>query len=356
MNNSENQGNVTETSNSAETQQQVNPQIIIPEPKKQSAVLYNIKQIVLIFIASLATAVALEVFLLPGDTVVGGALGIASILHILLCTSSAQWYFSAGIWVFVINIPIFIYCFATYRRRFAFKTFLYVLFLAVITVVLHSLDVSTAFEKLMYGDGEKDKVIYVILGGALHGVSLPIMLSVNASTGGSDIVGLMMQKRSKQSSSIAMRVVMLTNVAVVFFASVAAYLVKKDISHAVNMFIYSVAAMFVCEIVQEGIFKGFSAALELEITTEKPQEMANALQAGLKHGVTKIKVVGGFSQSEKIMILCVVNKQQLTHARKIINEVDPKAFAYVENVKEVLGKGFANKEIELDEEESASKN
>ena len=208
----------------------------------------------------------------------------------------------------------------------------------------------------MYGDGEKDKVIYVILGGALHGVSLPIMLSVNASTGGSDIVGLMMQKRSKQSSSIAMRVVMLTNVAVVFLASVAAYLVKKDISHAVNMFIYSVAAMFVCEIVQEGIFKGFSAALELEITTEKPQEMANALQAGLKHGVTKIKVVGGFSQSEKIMILCVVNKQQLTHARKIINEVDPKAFAYVENVKEVLGKGFANKEIELDEEESASKN
>lgn len=257
---------------------------------------------------------------------------------------------------FVINIPIFIYCFATYRRRFAFKTFLYVLFLAVITVVLHSLDVSTAFEKLMYGDGEKDKVIYVILGGALHGVSLPIMLSVNASTGGSDIVGLMMQKRSKQSSSIAMRVVMLTNVAVVFLASVAAYLVKKDISHALNMFIYSVAAIFVCEIVQEGIFKGFSAALELEITTEKPQEMANALQAGLKHGVTKIKVVGGFSQSEKIMILCVVNKQQLTHARKIINEVDPKAFAYVENVKEVLGKGFANKEIELDEEESASKN
>ena len=112
MNNSENQGNVTETSNSAETQQQVNPQIIIPEPKKQSAVLYNIKQIVLIFIASLATAVALEVFLLPGDTVVGGALGIASILHILLCTSSAQWYFSAGIWVFVINIPIFIYFFS----------------------------------------------------------------------------------------------------------------------------------------------------------------------------------------------------------------------------------------------------
>ena len=68
--------------------------------------------------------------------------------------------------------------------------------------------------------------------------------------------------------------------------------------------------------------------------------MANALQAGLKHGVTKIKVVGGFSQSEKIMILCVVNKQQLTHARKIINEVDPKAFVIVTDAYDAFGEGW----------------
>ena len=60
-----------------------------------------------------------------------------------------------------------------------------------------------------------------------------------------------------------------------------------------------------------------------------------------------IKVIGGFSGQEKIMILCVIDKNQLTLARKVINSVDPNAFAYVENVREVIGKGFANKEYEL---------
>lgn len=84
-----------------------------------------------------------------------------------------------------------------------------------------------SFEQLMYGDGEKDKVIYILLGGALHGLSLPIMLSVNASTGGSDIVGLIVQKRSKRSSSVAMRIVMLTNVIIVGLSSLAYYLIKR---------------------------------------------------------------------------------------------------------------------------------
>ena len=94
----------------------------------------------------------------------------------------------------------------------------------------------------------------------------------------------------------------------------------------------------------------------MEITTEKPQELADALLAELKHGVTQVRVTGGYSHSEKTMLLCVLNKHQLTHARRIINQVDPSAFAYVENVKEVVGKGFANKEIELDEEENDSDN
>lgn len=312
--------------------------------------LYNLKQALLIFLAALATAVSLEVFLLPGNVVIGGALGIASILDILLCEGAQNWYFSAGIWLIVVNVPIFIYCFVTYRRRFAVKTLLYVVVLSCLLLAFRLLNLSAVFDKWINGDGEKDLVIYVVLGGALHGISLPIMLSVNASTGGSDIVGLIVQKRSKKDSSVAMRIIMLTNIVIVALSALAFGLVQKDATAAVNMFIYSVAAMFICEIVQEWIFKGFSAAVEIEITTDKEKEMVEALQSELKHGTTCLKVTGGFSHQEKSVVLCVVNKQQLTHARKIINQVDPNAFAYMENVKEVLGKGFANKEIELDEE------
>ena len=316
--------------------------------------IYNLKQILIIFCASLASAVAVEVFLLPVNAIVGGVLGISSFLDLMLTgLSASKWYFSAGLWLLVLNIPIIIYCFIRFRRRFAVKTLIYLLFLAAILVVMRVLNVAELVKKAMnYDDYTGDRVLYVLLGGALHGVSLPMLLSVNASAGGTDIVGLIVQRHAKKSSSIAMRLILAADAVIVAIASLVYWLVYKNSTDAINMFIYSISAMFICEIVQEIIFKGFSSAIELEVTTDKPQEMADALKEGLKHGVTTVKVVGGYSHQEKTMILCVINKSQLTKARRIINKVDPTAFAYVENVKEVIGKGFANKEIEMESEEN----
>lgn len=318
--------------------------------------LYNLKQVLIIFFASIATALSIEVFLLPSNALVGGVIGISATLDILLTgLSSSKWYFSAGIWLVAINIPIIIYCFCRFRKRFVLKTMFYILFLAVELILLRILKVAELVKTVMMpSDGDTyDKVLYVVLGGALHGLSLPMLLSVNASTGGTDIVGIVVQRHSKKSSSDAMRFILAANAVVIIVASLVYWAVSKSAVEAINMFIYSVSALFICEIVQEAIFKGFSAALELEITTDKPAEMAEALTAGLKHGVTTVKVVGGYSHQEKTMLLCVINRSQLVKARKIINQVDANAFAYVENVKEVIGKGFANKEIELEEDETA---
>ena len=313
--------------------------------------IHNLKQALIIFCASLATAFAVEVFLLPSNTLVGGVTGLSSFLDIIFTDlDSSKWYLSVGLWQLVINIPIIVYCFVQFRRRFAVKTAVYVALLAVELVLLRICKLGETFKSVMSNDPSNyDTVIYVLLGGALHGLSLPMMLSVNASTCGSDIVGLIVQKHSKRGSSSAMRVMFAVNITVVAIASLVYYLVRNDGAAAVNMFIYSVAAMFIAEIVQETIFKGFSSAIELEITTDKPEEMAEALKEGLKHGVTSVKVVGGYTKQEKTLILCVIGKRQLVKARRIINKVDSNAFAYVENVKEVLGKGFANKESELDD-------
>lgn len=328
------------------------------QPQVKRSFAYNFKQYLIIFLASLATAVAVEVFLLPTNTIVGGVLGISSIVDLLLSgLSASKWYFSAGLWVVAINIPIMIYCFCKYRRRFALKTTVYVLMLGVELVVLRVCNVSELVKGIMADDsGVFDNVLYVLLGGALHGLSLPLLLSVNASTGGTDIVGLIVQHHSKKSSSDAIRFILMANAVVIAISSVVYGLVNKNTGEAVNMFIYSIAALFICEIVQEAIFKGFSSAIELEITTEKPQEMAEQLTAQLKHGLTSVKVMGGYSHREREMLLCVIYKSQLVRARRIINQVDPNAFAYVENVKEVLGKGFANKEMDLEQENESQDN
>ncbi len=322
---------------------------------KKSA-LFTSKDIFVIILASLATAVSLEIFLLPSNVVIGGALGIASILDIMLTNGNplSTWYFSAGIWLFAVNIPILIYCFVCTKPKFAAHTTLYVASLSIFLIALRLTNVAALLEQAINANSTGDRIVYIIIGAALHGVSLPMVLSQNCSTGGSDIVGLVMQKNQKISSSFAMRMILGTNIVIVLLSSVAYYIVYKDITSAVNMFIYSISAMFVCEVVQEVIFSGFSSALELEITTEKREEVKDALLAELKHGVTAINVVGGYTQQEKSMLVCVINKRQLTLARKIIHKVDPQAFAYVETVKEVIGKGFVNKEDEFFEDEPSN--
>lgn len=313
---------------------------------------HNFKQILMILGASLATAVSIELLLLPTNVIVGGASGIASILDILLCKlDPSKWYMSAGVWIVAINVPILIYSFIRFRKRFAVKTMMYVLFLSAELLILRVCNVAEIFKNVMVAEGDDlDKVVYVLLGGVLHGLSIPMVFSVNGSTGGSDIVGLIVQRHSKKSSSDAMRIILATNMAILFVSSLVYFFVSKDSVEAINMFIYSVAAMFIGEIVQEMIFKGFSAAVQMEITTDKRAEMTEALQRELKHGTTTVKVIGGYTHQEREMIICIVNKHQLSRARRVIKQVDPQAFAYVENVKEVIGKGFANKEIEFDEE------
>ena len=293
---------------------------------KKPSFAYNAKQFVTIFLASLATAVSLELFLLPENVVIGGVLGVASILDVLLATNG-QWYFSVAVWLVLINVPIVIYCYVTFERRFANKTLYYLCLLATELIVLRLTNVGELFHNLMYPEGgTHDKVIQLLIGGALQGISLPLMLSVGASTGGSDIVGIMIQRRTKRSSSEAMRLILLINVAIITVSAAVYYLITKNSEQAINLFIFSVVALFISQIVQERMFKGFSSAMELEITTDKPEEMAQALHKQLNHGTSTIKVVGGYSKQEKHLVLCVVNKSQLIAARRVIHKVDPNAF------------------------------
>jgi uncharacterized membrane-anchored protein YitT (DUF2179 family) len=316
---------------------------------KAEQIKYDAKQFLIITAAALMTAVAVEFMLIPSRVILGGVAGIATLLDIVL---GGNWYTSAGIWIALINIPIIIYCYVVYTRRYATKTLLYVLVLSTMLVVFrltNAVNLLGMSEMLTSNAG--NKVMVTLLGGALSGLALPLMISVNSSTGGTDIVGLIVQKRRKQSSGESMRVILIVNALIVLAASVTVFFVSgQDTIVAVNMFIYSAAAIFVGEIVQETIYKGFSAAIELEITTNKPEEMAEAFTKELKHGVTIIKAIGAYSHTERLVVVCVIQKRQLTGARRLIRNVDPAAFAYVANVKEVLGRGFANKEVDLEKE------
>lgn len=303
---------------------------------------------IVIFVAALVSAISLEVFLFPSGCIAGSSTGIAGVLDMLVTgLDSSKWYMSAGVWTFVINLPICIYLFFAVNKSFAKRTFFYIASLSTILILFRLLGVANIVNQFINQDQGLDKVVYVLVGGALRGICLPLVLTRNASTGGSDVVGLIVGRNATKGSSGAMRAILLVDIAVITLGAGAVWVFTGQGGEAFNMLVYSVTAVFVSEIVQERIYRGFSSAIELEITTDKPQEMIDALQSQLKHGTTSITVTGGFSGQEKTMILCVIAKNQLTLARRVINQVDPSAFAYVENVREVIGKGFANREYDL---------
>jgi len=312
---------------------------------KKYSFAYNFKQFCVIFASAFLLAFALEGFLLPSDIVIGGVSGISSILDLIL--SKDAWYLSAGVWVVALNLPILIFSFVKMPRRFAVKTTLYVVLLGAMLVAFRLLNLSAFLAKCLFADGSADRVICTIVGGALHGFSLPLMLSINGSTGGSDILGLLYQRKGNRSGNQSMRFVLLFNFVIVALSSVAIYFVNKDWSRVVNMLIYSSTAIIIGEIVQETVFQGYSSALEIEVTTDHPQQMAEALRSGLNHGVSIVKVKGGYSNQDKYLVVSVIDKRQLSKAKRIVKDVDSNAFAYVEQVKEVIGKGFANKEEDI---------
>lgn len=294
-------------------------------------------------LAALLYAVAIEIFLYPSTVVVGGATGMATLIDIFVGNDT---WLNTGVIVLFINVPIIIYCFACRHKRLAIKTTVYVVLLGLFITIMRLLDLGTSVHALLGGDGTNNKMLFTLIGGGIAGVSLPLMLSVGGSTGGSDIVGMILQSRNQTSSTDSIRAIFFANIALLLVGAIVMYCMY-GLADAVNLFIYSVAAIVVSEIIHERMFRGFSSAIELEITTSKPEEMTQALLEKLKHGVTYVKAVGGYSGQEKTIILCVIYKRQLTLARRIIGKVDTSAFAYVENVREVIGRGFVNKEDNL---------
>ncbi len=114
----------------------------------KSKIWYNLKQILIILRSGFGCGGFDRIASAPSNVVVGGASGIASILDILLTnTNSAKWYFSVGVWVVAVNIPILIYTFVRFRKRFAVKTLLYVVFFGSVLLVFRICNLAEIFKK-----------------------------------------------------------------------------------------------------------------------------------------------------------------------------------------------------------------
>ena len=256
-----------------------------------------IKEYSIVTLACVVMAFNINYFFLANKLAEGGIAGISLIIHYLTNIDIGYLYF-------ILNIPLIILAYMFIGKDFLIKTLFATL---VLTIFLK---------------------IFGNFRGPIDGIAIGIVFYAGGSTGGTDIIAKIINKYY----GIAIGKILLTIDFIIL--SMVAFIFGKII------FMYTLISLLVSakmvDIIQEGIY----SAKGVTIMTIKVEELKNKIMEDTGRGITLINAKGAYTQKEIGMLYCVVGKYQLMKVKSIVKEIDPEAFMIVNQVHEVVGKGF----------------
>jgi len=263
-----------------------------------------------IAVGSLISAFGLNCFIVANGLAEGGFTGLALVIHYLT-------HWSIGGIILVLNIPLFIISFIMWGKNFVFKSLLGVIALSV------AIDLTSGFSFKT-----EDLLIAALYGGVLSGMGIGIVLRSGATTGGVDIIARIIFEKAGISMGK------------VYFCFDLAIICLVAYFFGLEKALYTLVALYVFSVVIDRLVEGGNEAREITIISKKDQVIVNAIINKLDRGATILKGSGAYTGKEKNVLYVVINKHELLQLKKIVKEVDPKAFIIVNSVYEVLGEGF----------------
>ena len=241
-----------------------------------------IKEYSIVTLACVVMAFNINYFFLANKLAEGGIAGISLIIHYLTNIDIGYLYF-------ILNIPLIILAYMFIGKDFLIKTLFATLVLTIFLKIFGN-----------FRGPIDDILMAAIFGGGINGIAIgKILLTI-------DFIIL----------------------------SMVAFIFGKII------FMYTLISLLVSakmvDIIQEGIY----SAKGVTIMTNKVEELKNKIMEDTGRGITLINAKGAYTQKEIGMLYCVVGKYQLMKVKSIVKEIDPEAFMIVNQVHEVVGKGF----------------
>lgn len=269
----------------------------------------------LILIGTFIMAAGFVLFISPYKLAPGGVYGIAIILHHLFG-------FPIGLSALAMDIPLTILGIKILGPRFGIKTI--VGFLAT-SIWVSLLEWTYGYEPLV----ENDALLSAIFGGVLIGVGLGLVFKSRATSGGSDIIAMIIAKYTHLS--IGQLMIMVDSAIVLI--GLAAF-GKWEIP------LYSWIVIFISGKIIDVVLQGLDYDKTLFIVSEQHEAIRNKILTDLNRGGTILNGKGMYNGSDKSIIFTVVNRRELAILKDFINRVDPNAFLTVLNANEILGEGF----------------
>ncbi|MBD7914260.1 YitT family protein [Clostridium sp. Sa3CUN1] len=274
---------------------------------------YMILDFILIFIGCIIASLGVNLFLVNAQLLSGGATGVALILQYMYNVPS-------GITVFLINIPLFFISYKMLNKKFTLYTAVGMVSLSI------SLIITKPLSSLVRVD---DLLLYCIYGGVLCGLGYGLVFSRNGSTGGTDIITMVLRK--KFSNLEIGKLSFGINCIIVFIGALIFGLPKA---------LYTLISMFVQGVIVDKVINGFNSKKLLLILTEKEQDIIQYVIKDMNRGVTSLVAEGEYTHELKKMLYIAVTSGQMIRLKNKILRIDPKAFITIIDVSEVNGKGF----------------
>lgn len=254
-------------------------------------------------------------FLIPSEIVAGGVGGIGTLIY--FATGKT---IPVGYSFFAINSVLILIALRILGSRFGIKT----IFGIIVGSVLLALQQRWITEPFV-----DDKFMASIIGGILAGVGVGITITQGGSTGGTDIIAMMINKYRNIGPG---RIILYIDI----FIIASSYLIFKDISTIVYGYVEMAIAAYTIDM----MISGSKQSAQLFIISKNYEEVAEKLSEETGRGLSMVHTTGWYTREETKMLMLVVRKHETQHVFKVIKEIDPKAFISMGSVMGVYGLGF----------------
>lgn len=277
----------------------------------------NMKDFMFIVFGILSYAVGYTAFILPERVVMGGVSGLSALIY--YATN-----IPAGISIFVLNIILLIIAFSALTKQFVVRTIIGVLLISLFIGALQPF-----FQAYPIITAGEDKFMHVLIGGMLSGAGLGIVFSHNGSTGGTDIITVLLTKHFNLSFGRAMQFIDCTIIC-------SSYLLFHSMETIVYGVVFTLVASFVCDFV----VNGSRQTVQFLIISKNYREIADTINRRVNRGVTVIEGKGWYSKENVEMLVVLSRKYESQDIFAVIKQIDPQAVVSQTFCHGVFGEGF----------------
>ena len=271
------------------------------------------------------------IFMIPNNLIGGGLTGVSSIIQYAVGIKMGYTYF-------VLNAILLVTAFVVIGANFGGKTIYAIILASVGLNVLQDLIPATIIETLSVQNG---KLMSTIMGGILSGAGIGMSMSQGGSTGGTDIIALIVNKYRNISPG---RIILWID-AVIILSSLAvpSYTAEGELvpfAEKITTVVYGLILITVNGYVIDLYLSGSKQSVQLFIMSRKYEEIADAITKDIHRGVTVLPAVGWYTKKENHVLMVVTRKTDLNFLLKYIKTIDNDAFLSVSSVSGVYGNGF----------------